>query len=328
MDKPLKVFHVLICSIGFAAVPAFAQSIPSPAQSPSSLTQQSSGLASKPGNSTLASGRAGETVSVKDGRFTLKVVNRRMDSLVGQITLTTHIPIVDIQESLDRHMVSFDFQSMPLDEALRLILKDYDTFFLYGGDGDAPATLRQVWIYAKGQGRSFDPIPHEACASGKELRAMVRGGDPNLQARAFQALVEREGSNAGDVVMQWLNSRDEQKRNLALFYAMDNNVELPTETLMKLAVADNSPAIRVMALDALAGADPSIAEGILQQASQDPDPVVRGKAQEIIERLHPSDGVARTDQAQTNSNETPCQGSNAGYTGRAMFQQQINHPTT
>jgi hypothetical protein len=296
MDKPLQRF-ILICSIAFAVVPAFAQS---PARPPSSVTQQSSGLANGPGNPTLdESGRPLETISVKDGRFTLKVVNRRMDSLVAQITLTTHIPIVDMQESLDRHAVSFEFQNMPLDEALRLILKDYDTFFLYGGDGDAPATLRQVWIYTKGQGRGFDPIPHESCASGKELRAMVRGGDPNVQARAFQALVEREGSNARDVVVQWLNSGDEQERNLALFYAMGNNVELPTETLMKLAVADDSPAIRVMALEALAGADPSIAEGVFQQALKDTDPLVSGKAQEIIERLQPSsDGVAGVNQDQ------------------------------
>jgi hypothetical protein len=190
--------------------------------------------------------------------------------------------------------VNFDFRSMPLDEALRLMLKDYDTFFLYAGNGEASAMLRQVWVYAKGKGLGFDPIPHEACASSKELRAIASSHDPDLKARSFEALIEREGSKAQDVVVQRLHSADEQERNLALFYALDNNLELPTETLMNLAAADSSPTIRVMALDALAGADPNAAEGVLQQALRDPDTRVKAKAQEILDQLNSSAGEANT----------------------------------
>lgn len=288
MDKPLTLRLVLIYSMGFAVAPALPQNLQSPAQQPASSVHQASGPANGPGNSTLESGRSGEIISVEDGRLTLKVVSRAMDSVVSAIISTTHVPIVDIEAALDRHKVDFDFRGMPLDEALKLILKDYDTFFLYATDGNLHTTLRQVWIYAKGRGRGFDPIPHEACASGKELRSMVRERDPDVKARAFEALVEREGSKAQDVVGKWVNSTDELERNLALFYGMENNVPLPAETLRALAVEDNSPEIRYMALEALAATDPRIAQAVFQQALKDPDARVRAKAQEIVDGLNGS----------------------------------------
>jgi len=120
----------------------------------------------------------------------------------------------------------------------------------------------------------------------------VRERDPDLKGRAFQALVEREGSNAEDVVLKWVNSTDEAERNLALFYAMENNVPLPTETLKTLAVVDNSPAIRYMALEALAGTDPRITQTVFEQALKDPDARVRAKAQEIVDGLNGSTDAA------------------------------------
>jgi len=284
---------VSVLSLSFLSVFLFGAQSPAP-----QMAAQTSGPQSAPiratsfpvkhaGDFTLKFGEAGEVISMKDGRLTLKVINRSISTVVGLITRETNVPIVDIEGALEGRAVSFDFQNQPLDEALKLVLKGYDVFYLYSSDVVAPATLRHVWIYARGQGQSFDPIPFEACASSKELRAMAKSSDPSQRGRALETLLAREGNKAQDLVMQSLNSSNSQDRNLALYYAMDNGLDIPTTTLTNLAVGDDSAAVRAMALEALAGRNPEQMEWVFVQALSDPDTTVRARAKEILDQIHP-----------------------------------------
>lgn len=233
-------------------------------------------------------GNAGETIEFKDGKLTLRVLNRAIDTIVGLITVGSQIPIIDIQGALQSRKVSFDFHDMPLDEALKLVLKDYDTFFLYSSQGPSPTLLRHVWVYPKGQGQSFDPVPFEACASSKELRAAVHTKDVATKGRALENLLAREGDKARDVVTQLISSGAPEDRNLGLYYAGQNGIDLPASTLSYLALDDSSAANRVMALGALSGAGADAVEPVAKRALDDPDPAVREEAKEILEGLHPS----------------------------------------
>ena len=294
MRNLAKFLFVRIALLSSICFPMFLVGAPSPAPQAAATTggsasapaQAASVGAKQAGDFTLRFGEAGEVISMKNGHLTLKIMNRAISTVLGLITQETHIPIVDTEGALKDKAISLDFQNQSFGGALKLLLRDYDVFYLYSSDGDAPATLQHVWVYAKGQGQNIDPVPFEACASSKELRAMAGSSDPDQRGRALETLLAREGNKAQDLVMQGLNSSNSQDRNLALYYAMENGVEIPTTTLTSLAVGDNSPAIRAMALEALAGRNPQQTEWVLVQALSDPDTTVRARAKEMMQQLH------------------------------------------
>jgi HEAT repeat protein len=182
-----------------------------------------------------------------------------------------------------RRLVSIQFQDLPLDEGLRQILRDHDAFFFYGVEGKAPASLRAVWVYPKGQGRGLEPVPPEAWASTRELEAELADPNPKARARAIEALVERKGDGARDAVLEALKDHDEEVRAQALYQTVSGDVELPTDALTDLALGDPSPAVRFLALEALT--DRPEARTIAETALNDPSPQIRHKAQEILREL-------------------------------------------
>jgi hypothetical protein len=232
--------------------------------------------------------RSAPTILLKAGRLSVHVENRSQEWILEEITRRAKVALTRVSGSGEER-VSVDFDDLPLDEGLRWILRDQDSFFFYGGAGTAAASLRAVWVYAKGKGNGVEPVPPEAWASTKELEGALAHPDAEVRTRAIEALVERRQGGARDMVVEALKDRDEGVRTEALYQSLENDVALPAEVLADLALGDPSPNVRFLALDALA--ESAGARAVAERAVGDPDRHVRRRAQEIL--AHPPGAEAR-----------------------------------
>jgi HEAT repeat protein len=192
----------------------------------------------------------------------------------------------------ENQRVSVQFQDLPLDEGLRRILKDQDAFFFYGVEDNASASLRVVWVYPKGRGNGLAPTPPETWASTIELEGRLADPDPEARARATEALIERKGGAALDVVLQALKDRDDQVRNRVLYKALNSGIKLPSDFLYQLVLTDPLLEVRFMAITAFAE-DPNMGADDLNNVkalakevmTTDPSSEVRNQAQQILDQL-------------------------------------------
>ena len=236
-------------------------------------------------------------IAVKGERLTVQVQDRSLDWVLEQISRESRVAIVRAAGVGDER-VSLQLHDVPLDDALREILTDHDAFFFYGVEREAPASLSVVWVYPRGQGRGFAPVPPEAWASTQEMQEQAKAdADPAARAKAIEALVERKGGQARDAVLEALRDRDDQVRTQALYAALSAGLGIPAQALAQMALRDPSPNVRFLALQGLAF-DPNAraaisVETIATQALTDPSPHVQIKAREILDRLDQAARSAR-----------------------------------
>jgi len=218
-------------------------------------------------------------ITFRDGRLTVRVQERSLEWILEEISRVTRVGIF-LADGMEDKRISIDFQDLSLDEGLRRLLTDNDAFFFYGGEGKASAAMKAIWVYPKGQGRGLEPVPPEAWASTKEIEGKLAYPDAAVRAGTIETLVERKGDQALDAVLQALKDKEDEVRTRALYAAVDSGMELPADSLIYLALHDQSPNVRFLALEALEG-HPKGKE-IAERALADPDPHVRNKAQEIL----------------------------------------------
>lgn len=221
-------------------------------------------------------------ITFKDGRLTVQVQNRPLEWVLEEISRRVHVAIVKAA-GVGGERISLQIKNLPLDDALRHILVEHDTFFFYGVEKDGPASLRVVWVYPRGKGRGIVPVPPESWASTAELERRLGDPDPAVRAQSLAGLIERRRDQAVEEVLRGLGDWNEQVRTQALYGALNAGVTIPPETLGQMALGDPSANVRFLALEALGG-DPN-AGAIAQQALNDPNPQVQQKAREIIRRL-------------------------------------------
>ena len=258
-----------------------AASPPTPAAASPALAAPA--FAGQQGTSVPASATAPDqpALRIREGRLDLKVRQRSLDSLLESIEQASGVPIFATLES-GGAPVSIEVKDVPLDEALRKLLNDYDAFFLYTAQTGAPARLAAVWVYPRNRGRRIKPVPAELWASTRELEADSADSDPDVRSRALMALIERQGQGARAAVLRALEEdRDPRVRSRVLNTALARGVELPPAMLMDL-LSDTSETVRFLALEALAEHPDAI--GVAQRAVNDPSEHVRNKAGEILRR--------------------------------------------
>jgi hypothetical protein len=232
-------------------------------------------------------------VTFKEGSLSIRVEYRSLDWVLEEVSREAKVAIIR-DGGAARRRVQIRFQDLPLDEGLRRILKDQDYFFFYGAEGNAPASLTAVWVYPKGEGRGLRPVPPETWASTRDLEGDLADADPAVRARAVEALVERKREGAREALLEALKDQDEQVRTRALYKAADEDLELPTATLIELALGDSSPDVRFLALEALA--DRPEVRTIAEAALNDQSPHVRQRAREILQSLDEATRPRRLDQ--------------------------------
>ncbi len=221
-------------------------------------------------------------IVVEDGRLTARVRDLALGAVLAEVAARTGVALVAAPE-IEQDPVSADLQGLSLDRALRELLKEYDTFFFYGSATNAPAELRGVWIYPKGAASLLQTVPPEAWASSRELKGLLAQSNPTIREQTYEALMSRPDPESQDLVVRALRGASESDpalRERLLSSAISKGVLFPPDLLPYIAVADDSEAIRLMALDALAQA--ADMKQVVQAALSDPSEAVRNRAAQIL----------------------------------------------
>ncbi len=281
LARAWAIVAALVAVTGVAPVSAGQQQDPRPSAGQSTSVNTST-QSIKP--SDLKS-----DISFTNERLSVNVERRSLARLVEEISDRAGIPVM-LAGKITHQLLSVNFRDLPLDQGLRQIFANYDSFFFYSVDEQGISRLRAVWIYPKGGGQGIAPVPAEKWASTNELQGMLSDKDPDVRGRAIETLAERKRQAALEAVLKSLQDDDGQVRVRALYGALKADMEIPEAVLSNL-LNDTSPDVRLVALQALAKS-PN-ARPIAERALNDSSEAVRALAHEIAE---PSDDT--TDQSQ------------------------------
>ena len=238
-----------------------------------------------------ADAQGGQEISVRKGQLAARIASASLIAVLEELSARTRVPIVR-GPGLDNDTLSTQVPERPIDDALRQILKGYDTFFYYAADdrGGNP-TLRTVWVYRTGGGTALQPVPPDTWASTRDLEAALEERDPAIREMAYEALMarpDRAALNRVVLAIQGSGETDPDLRQRLLSTALTKGLELPKDMLGDLVRADPSEAMRLMALDAMTG-DPG-ARDVAVAALDDASELVRERAKEFLTDL---DNIAR-----------------------------------
>jgi hypothetical protein len=122
----------------------------------SSLTPQPSSLPSRAVRASSKNEPLPIEPDLSNGMLTFRAQNETLRSALGRISAQSGIAIY-MGNDLGNEPLTVEFRRYRIDEALRQILKDYDTFFFYAGDdgNQAATSLKAVWVYPEGRGPRF-----------------------------------------------------------------------------------------------------------------------------------------------------------------------------
>jgi hypothetical protein len=227
------------------------------------------------------------SITIADGRITARLRNSPFDALLEQLASQTgaaFVPADDLATGEIR--VSAELRAVPLDEGLRSLFTLFDAFFYYGGAGDAPSSLRAVWIYRRGAAAHLRPVPPEAWGSTKDLQTTIADPDPLVRARAYEALLARPDRESRELVLLALRGVSEPEdavRERVLALASGSDMQLPSDLLLDLARWDRHDGVRLNALNLLP-TDRTRKEAALA-ALTDPSQAIRKRAREILAEL-------------------------------------------
>lgn len=219
--------------------------------------------------------------AVKDGQLTLRAKDRPVRWLLTEIAREARVSLTVDPEISDARL-SVDFRDFPVDEALRQLLTEYDAFYFYGSSDESPARLQVLWVYPKGKGAGLHPTPPEQWASTEELKERLASADREARMRSIESLVQRLGQDALEEILRALQDSDEKVRAMALHEAADNGVELPDSVVLDLAFNDRAPAVRFLAMQALASREEM--KWVAERLVNDPDRHVSAGAHQILDR--------------------------------------------
>ena len=225
---------------------------------------------------------ARKSISVESGRMSCRIENASLLEVLEDLSGKTAIAFVPA-ESISNDRVSLEVADLPVDDGIRQLLRDYDSFLFYAPGDDRVASLRVVWLYPKGAGSTLQPVPRES-SSVDELRERVADPDTRVREQAYVALLARPDDQSRELVWSALRGAteiDDDLRQQILVSSMNQGVDVPKDLLTNLVLGSDSATLRVLALDALAE-DPAI-ESVAASVANDPSPMVRQRAQEILQ---------------------------------------------
>jgi len=202
-------------------------------------------------------------------RLSVAVAGLPLQVLLDEISRQSGVAILLADELADSP-VSIQLPDLPIEQGLQRILDRHDSFFLYDRAGERAAQLSTVWVYPRGRGREFMPLP-----AGLQ-RALTDGAPVDA---APQAALDRARAALADP--------DEQLRLRSLHAALQSGVEFPEALLHDVILRDPSPQVRAVALTGLAddGIEPAAPTqlALLNAARADPDPEVSALAAHLLD---------------------------------------------
>jgi hypothetical protein len=251
---------------------------------------------------TPSTTQSGGPAAVDRGLLTLHAENKSLQSILDDVSTRAGITIQESPE-IGKSVVSADFSGTPLDLALRQMLKDYEVALFYApGQDPGPESLKKVLAYLPNQappGQTSSSLTSSAPTSSdapsaaewkeknKALEQDEVPSDDDSASRIAEVdmLIRREGRQAMGVLLNALKSPSSKMRHQALQRALAIGVPIPEETLIEVALNDNSQEVRFVALQALP-VDPRL-KWVADRAAKDPSVQVSTEAKEILHEYEP-----------------------------------------
>jgi HEAT repeat protein len=220
-------------------------------------------------------------IAYEDGLLTVNVRAAALTGVLEQVSAQTGIAFVQV-EDLSGERITAAFAGLPLLDALHELLKNCDSFFFLGVNDKPPASISVAWVYPRGHGRGVAPVPPSAWASTDELRKSAASiEDVHERAAAYQSLIERGGAGANEALTQALGDADPLVRGFALNSATSKGMEVSRDVLLQ-ALSDPSKDVRFLALQAMALRSDAEARAAAEFARNDPDPLLRSQAEQML----------------------------------------------
>jgi HEAT repeat protein len=241
---------------------------------PPVVKQQAAGAPTE-GEARLVTVAADGTVSLTAPRVLLRTV-------LTEISVQTRIPII-LSDAFEDARLSVTVRDLPLEDAMKRLLADYDTFYLFGPRDKKAASIKAIWIYPKGEGETLQPLPPTVWASTNDLKAQMDDPDVAVRTQAIETLIERLGNKALPIVLRGLADGDEIVRLATLSAAADSGVEIPAADLHSRILTDPSAHVRIAALRAVDGRPE--AQAIASGLRSDPDDDIRNQALAMLGEL-------------------------------------------
>jgi general secretion pathway protein A len=259
------------------------------------VSQVASNVSATPGSST-ASEQVVDTLqnSFEHGMLTFRAKNQSLRSILDQIGQSANV-VIDVAEGLGKEKISVEFRHYRLDEALRQMLKQYKSLFLYGADkgSTGDVSLAIVWVYPPDQGPGMDPFSMgmfkantkriEQTLTDPNLEQTLTDPNPQVRAHAVDSLIRRQGRQSVGVVLDALRDPSERVREQVLYRALSMGVEISEDTLIGLALNDESSNVRVLALQALPVK--LTLRWVAERASTDSTQQIREAATDILQEF-------------------------------------------
>jgi HEAT repeat protein len=256
--------------------------------------------------SPIAGGGDPPFIRVEEGVVTVKIAGASLEEVLNEIRAQSRIRLV--LHGSRPETISAEFQAVPLDEALRRLIKA-NFLLLYSPDGQ----LVEVWVLRQ---------PGERILAGEResldsLIGELQRGEPAQRSRAALALGEFKNKQALAPVMGALEGDDAPEVRQAAISALEDLGGQQAIAALAAAVSgDSDDLVRLSAVEALAklggpeAIEPltralradaeflvryealvNLAElgddrvrGSLLQALDDPEEFIREKAQEILQQ--------------------------------------------
>jgi hypothetical protein len=255
-----------------------------------------------PGDSVRLRPEGTADVSVESGHLTIDVLHQSRRAVLQQIADQAGITLF-VSDEVSDPRVSLHASKLALDEGLKALLQDTDSFFLYGQTKAAAHGIVGVWVHARGRGRDFAPAPVDFQASPAEIKRAPASAEPEARAQSVEALVQHRASDSVPAVLEALQDEDAVVRSRVLDAAVNFGVHIPESVLIQRVQFDPSPEVRLLALAGLASRlDPQVTGGvhvvnnadlraISELALSDPSPEVQLQAQQNLQTLDALEGV-------------------------------------
>jgi hypothetical protein len=229
---------------------------------------------------------SGLYVEVQHSDVTLRAENQSLKKVLEALAHKSGIQI-NAQLIVDRPL-SIQLVRVPLDRALQTILEFEDSFLAFESRGQANVALKAVWVVPAGTGGKWPPQTSACARELSEIEQQLASAHSSQRAEAIETLIDLQGPDAAQAVVQSLRDQDDDVRYRALQKAYVAGLALPPEVLAGLVQHDNSELVRMMAVEAI-GAHPSINEqdkmAFARYAISDGSPAVQTRASELLSHL-------------------------------------------
>lgn len=215
----------------------------------------------------------------EDGRVTASLREVPLSTVLELIARKANIKFNDTHISLS-YPVSAEFRKLPLDQALKVLLREESYLLVYSRTGDR-VRLQNVWVLGRGKAWALPTATGEF----DTLRVQARSLDPSVRDLALIQLGMRAETEALEILLGRVSDPAPDVRRTVVGALTQSPHPKAVDALATVLTSDRDPAVRQVAAAALASRGGPVAEHALRLGLEDEAPYIRMFARSFLEQL-------------------------------------------